>query len=296
MNNEKQTKQGEQPQDWLLPDDVKITETSDPKEMLGKYLAEGVTRTWTETFKDEDTGETVEIERNEPICARGIKCTQDVIQNIMFHIQAGEIKSVKVEDKPRLERTLPLSMRYIVSVSSHAMTTEYIYVPYVYTPEEAADIVTDYLSLYPTENVMGNFTIQECTTTPILFLYDTLAKEKHDIQKPATHLLEHVGDFTPKPHITINPRYWNISLTQWTFDCIQGWQPYRQTVCTDAFDLQQAIRIAHSWALGGMEYRNDESWMVDETKVGKSKITAVIPLEYVKLWRKSHPREEGGEA
>lgn len=294
---DEKNKQAQEQQQWLLPEQIEIIETSDPKVMLGKWLAEAVKRTWTETFKDEETGDIMDIERTEFIVAKGVKCTQDVIQNIMFHMQAGEIKSVKVtETDTPSQRKETSYMRYIVSVSSLSSTTEYIYVPNVNTPEDAAKIVADFLSIYPTENVVGNFTINECTMTSILFLYDTLAKEKYEIQKPATLLLEHVDDCTPKLHITINPRYWNISLTKWTFDCIQGWEPYRQTVCTDAFDLQQAIRIAHSWAMSGMEYRKDESWMVDETKVGKSKITATIPLEYVSLWYKNNPRKEGGEA
>lgn len=294
--NEK-NKQAQEQQQWLLPEQIEIIETSDPKVMLGKWLAEAVKRTWTETYMDEETGELTDIERTEFIEAKGVKCTQDVIQNIMFHMQAGEIKSVKVtETNTPSQRKETTYMRYIVSVSSLSSTTEYIYVPNVNTPEDAAKIVTDFLSIYPTENVAGNFTINECTMTSILFLYDTLAKDKYEIQKPATHLLEHVDDYTPKPNITSHPRYWNVSLTKWTFDCVQGWEPYRQTVCTDAFDLQQAIRIAHAWATSGMEYRTDDSWMIDETKVGKSKITATIPLEYVTLWYKNNPRKEGGEA
>lgn len=39
--------------------------TSDPKKMLNMYLAKRVLKTWEESFIDEDTGETVTIERNE---------------------------------------------------------------------------------------------------------------------------------------------------------------------------------------------------------------------------------------
>ena len=37
--------------------------TSDPKKMPNMYLAKRVLKTWEESFIDEDTGETVTIER-----------------------------------------------------------------------------------------------------------------------------------------------------------------------------------------------------------------------------------------
>ena len=44
---------------WKRPQDVVTFHTSDPKEMLGKYLPTSVMKTWYEDFTDEDTGETV---------------------------------------------------------------------------------------------------------------------------------------------------------------------------------------------------------------------------------------------
>ena len=39
--------------------------TSDPKEIINKYLAKRVFKTWVENFVDEDSGEVVSIERHE---------------------------------------------------------------------------------------------------------------------------------------------------------------------------------------------------------------------------------------
>lgn len=47
--------------------------TSDPSKMLNKYLAKRVIKTWEESFIDEDTGETVNIERNEVLFERGTR-------------------------------------------------------------------------------------------------------------------------------------------------------------------------------------------------------------------------------
>ena len=51
--------------------------TSDPKKMLNMYLAKRVLKTWEESFIDEDTGETVNIERNEVLFDRGSLIDQD---------------------------------------------------------------------------------------------------------------------------------------------------------------------------------------------------------------------------
>lgn len=50
---------------WKRPQDVVTFRTSDPKEMLGKYMPKHALKTWTEDFLDQDTGETVSIERNQ---------------------------------------------------------------------------------------------------------------------------------------------------------------------------------------------------------------------------------------
>ena len=63
--------------------------TSDPKKMLNMYLAKRVLKTWEESFIDEDTGETVTIERNEILFDRGTLIDQDILafeneNNVLF--------------------------------------------------------------------------------------------------------------------------------------------------------------------------------------------------------------------
>ena len=84
--------------EWKRPDQVETFRTSDPKEMLGKYLPKHVLRTWKEDFMDEDTHEVVTIERNEVIVDCG-EITQDKLQQIMFAIQAGDIDGVEVSEE-----------------------------------------------------------------------------------------------------------------------------------------------------------------------------------------------------
>ena len=70
--------------------------TSDPKKMLNMYLAKRVLKTWEESFIDEDTGETVTIERNEILFDRGTLIDQDTLAKIRFSMEADGIKEVEV--------------------------------------------------------------------------------------------------------------------------------------------------------------------------------------------------------
>ena len=294
---EEKNKQAAEAQEWLLPEQIEIIETSDPKVMLEKWLAEPVLRKWTEDFVDESTGELVSVERTEPIITTGTYCSQDIVQLITFHLQAGDIETVKVSERPPLnKRTDLLTMNYIVSVGSMLPQTEYIYVAGVQTPEEAAKVVTDYCKVYSSPNIVGDFTVNDCQLTPIIYLYDQQARERAKILEPRTRLLEYVEDGTPRPAFTETLRFWNVNITKWSFSAWEGWKPYKQTICTEAYDMHQAIDIVEQWAKRLMEGTDIESWIVDVTKVGKSKITHVIPYTYLKLWRSKNPiKKEGGE-
>ena len=294
---EEKNKQAAEAQECLLPEQIEIIETSDPKVMLEKWLAEPVLRKWTEDFVDESTGELVSVERTEPIITTGTYCSQDIVQLITFHLQAGDIETVKVSERPPLnKRTDLLTMNYIVSVGSMLPQTEYIYVAGVQTPEEAAKVVTDYCKVYSSPNIVGDFTVNDCQLTPIIYLYDHQASLRTAILEPRTKLLEHVEDETPRPAFTENLRFWNVSVTKWSFSAWEGWKPYKQTICTEAYDMHQSIDIVEQWAKRLMAGTDIESWIVDVTKVGKSKITHVIPYTYLKLWRSKNPiKKEGGE-
>ena len=76
--------------------------TSNPARMLNMYLAKRVLKTWTEDFIDEDTGETVSIERNEVLFERGTLIDQDTLAQIRFSMEADGIKEVEVSNQKRM--------------------------------------------------------------------------------------------------------------------------------------------------------------------------------------------------
>lgn len=65
----------------MLRKDYK-TEVVPVAEAVGRYLSKNATRSWTETFMDADTKETVQIERNEIIARRGQMVTDTVLREL----------------------------------------------------------------------------------------------------------------------------------------------------------------------------------------------------------------------
>lgn len=90
---------------WKRPHDVVTFRTSDPKKMLGKYMPKHVVKTWIEDFIDEDTGETVSVERNQIVVGRGY-ISQDKLAEIQFAIQACDIQDVEVSEEDVRDMTL----------------------------------------------------------------------------------------------------------------------------------------------------------------------------------------------
>ena len=112
--------------------------TSDPRKMLNMYLAKRVLKTWIEDFVDEDTGETVSIERNEILFERGDLIDQDRLAQIRFSMEADGIIEVEVSNQKRIAqeqpstylRILPKQKSKIKSISFYSMQVRLI-LPYL---------------------------------------------------------------------------------------------------------------------------------------------------------------------
>ena len=79
-----------------------IIVTTDPEEMMGKYLVEPLFRKYMDKYLDKDTGEVVEIERTELVLQRGTYLEEDQLAVINFHLQIGDLTEIKVSDQKRL--------------------------------------------------------------------------------------------------------------------------------------------------------------------------------------------------
>lgn len=137
---------------WKRPDQVETFRTSDPKEMLGKYLPKHVLKTWKEDFIDEDTHEVVTIERNEVIVDSG-EITQDKLQQIMFAIQAGDIEDVEVSNedvRPMSVQTANYLIPYNLELQRWAGmdVVKDHFVCYAYSINQAIRIATEFGQMY----------------------------------------------------------------------------------------------------------------------------------------------------
>lgn len=101
-------------------DEVKFR-TSDVTKMQGLYLAESVYQTWTEDMLDETTGEVKQVSRSRVLFGRGTKVTPDIMVQIQFHQQCGDItEDILVSDQLRGGRSINTSTNgnpYLVKVT-----------------------------------------------------------------------------------------------------------------------------------------------------------------------------------
>jgi hypothetical protein len=131
--------------------ETKFTEercvTSNPEEMINRFTAEKVLKTWMEDFVDGGTGEVVSIERNEVLFNRGVLIDRDTAAEIQFFIQSGDIASVEVSNQRRMgykHESLYLRL-YLALVQIEAKKKNILL--YAQSVENVAPIITDYVEL-----------------------------------------------------------------------------------------------------------------------------------------------------
>lgn len=131
--------------------------TSDPKRMLGKWVARRALRTWKEDFKNEDTGETVSVERSEILLERGTYISQDVLCSINFMIADGSLKEVEVSNQNRQGMLLENRSMYPYKAVAKINDKRVSFLLYATSVANALVILVDYIEL----NYKGGFEITD---------------------------------------------------------------------------------------------------------------------------------------
>lgn len=123
-----------------------IITTSNPDEMYSRYIHKPVLRKFTEEFMDADTAEVVEIERSSILFERGTYIDREVLAQINFYIQTGDIKEITVSDQKRIgflmESYRPIL--YTVTIEGGAKMKKSKILIHARTAKEAIDIAADY--------------------------------------------------------------------------------------------------------------------------------------------------------
>lgn len=151
--------------------------TSDPKQMLNMYLAKRVLKTWEESFIDEDTGETVTIERNEILFDRGTLIDQDTLAKIRFSMEADGIEEVEVSNQKRLAFENENKFLYPYLAQAQICDKKYKFLLYATGLENVCLILKDYIEL----NYQAGFTITMAKEfDSCVILTDNLKERKVD--------------------------------------------------------------------------------------------------------------------
>lgn len=152
--------------------------TSDPREMLNKYIVNRVLKTWKEDFVDDDSGEVVTIERDEVLFDRGIFIDQEVLARIKFDMSAGDITEIEVSNQKRIAHQLESTYLHPFIAQAVIYDKKVKFLFHATKVETALLLLKDYIEL----NYSNGFYISMIKEfDSCIILTDTLKKAKADI-------------------------------------------------------------------------------------------------------------------
>ena len=271
---------------WMMPEDIKVIETNKGEEMLHKYLAESAVKTWTENFIDQDTGQTTTVERHEVIFDRGTYIDESLLPKIMFSIQSEELKTVKVcENKPLVKRHNMQVRRYIVKLSDGLHNCN-VYTTRAKTPEDAAQMVCDFYTIYGLPTLSGNFSVIDSAATGLQLLYkEDLGKAYWEDLYNISHAdierrVNNAQKILPPPYQL--ERFFKVNVCIWD----EGEDKYEKITynyIVPALVLSDAERLVKDY-LEEKDSRSCRERINDITSISKANIDFAIPQSYAKAW------------
>lgn len=135
----------------IRPIDTQFNErrgiTSDPKQMLNMFIAKRVLRTWIEDFVDQDSGEVKSIERNEVLFERGTLIDQDILAQIRFNMEAGDIREIEVSNQKRLAFHHVNDYLFPFTAQAQISDKKVKFLFYATSVDMASDLLKDYIEL-----------------------------------------------------------------------------------------------------------------------------------------------------
>lgn len=217
--------------------DALVFETDQPSAMIGYYLAEPLTKTWTEDFIDSDTGEMVSVERQEIILRRGELITPEQAQSINFYMLSGDItKPVKLTDQRRQAEEYTSASLKPYKVTASINDKRHKFILEAQTVELAMEVARDWIEL----NYKGNFTIVGATAlSNVILLNSNIERFKADGE---TEEVSGTGDSDGEP-----TRYY-MADAEVLINYLDG-EPdeYNFTFIVKTLDVDTAKAAATAW-------------------------------------------------
>ncbi len=222
--------------------------TSDPAKMLNMYLAKGVYKTWNEDFIDEDTQETITIERNELLFTRGTLIDQDTLAQIRFSMEADGIKEVEVSNQKRMAFENENKCLYPYIAQAQVGDKKYKLLLYATGLENVIDILKDYIEL----NYQSGFTLTMAKEfDSCIILTDNLKERKVDSASEA-YLKDEISseeyldaidtEDTEEESKPSEKKFYQIE-TKVTFDE----EERTQTFVVHTFNVDRAMMLISHW-------------------------------------------------
>lgn len=154
--------------------------TSEPKKMLNKYFAADVVQKYTENFLDKGTGKTIPIERTQKLFDKGQFIDSDLLTQINFHLQAGDIREVEVSNQKRLAFERQNTCLHPWQAQAEIGGKKFKFLLYASSMANVIEILNDYIELSYSSGFM---LVMAKEMDSRIILTDNFEKQKVDLEK-----------------------------------------------------------------------------------------------------------------
>ena len=154
--------------------------TSEPKKMLNKYFAADVVQKYTENFLDKDTGKIIPIERTQKLFDKGQFIDSDLLTQINFHLQAGDIREVEVSNQKRLAFERQNTRLHPWQAQAEIGGKKFKFLLYVSSMANVIEILNDYIELSYSSGFM---LVMAKEMDSCIILTDNFENQKVDLEK-----------------------------------------------------------------------------------------------------------------
>ena len=189
------------------------------------------------------------------------------------------------ENKPLVKRDNMNVRRYIVKLADASHNCN-VYTTRAKTPEDAAQMVCDYYTIYGLPTLLGNFSVIDSSTTGLRLLYkEDLGEESWDNMYRIRHAelegkIYNSDKVLPPPFQ--NDRFFKVSVCFW--DEAEGkYDKSTGNYIIPAFTLEDASMLMRDYLIV-MDSRRGRDGINDITSISKANIDFAIPQSYAKAW------------